>query len=120
MKILFSSSFDKVVCLEVHYNNVLNLISKTFRHCLLILKYSCAACLSDEFQCNDGKCLKSSSRCDGHQDCHDADDEMGCVTVDNQHIVSTYEPYSGTWGLLCAEDWNPDDGQYLCQELGFG
>ncbi|GIY24838.1 spermosin [Caerostris extrusa] len=77
-------------------------------------------CLSDEFQCNDGKCLKSSSRCDGHQDCHDADDEMGCVNVDSQHIVTTYEPYSGTWALLCAEDFNLDDGHYLCQELGFG
>ncbi|PRD28699.1 UNVERIFIED_CONTAM: Low-density lipoprotein receptor [Trichonephila clavipes] len=77
-------------------------------------------CLNDEFQCNDGKCLKSSSRCDGHQDCHDADDEMGCVNVDSQHIVTTYEPYSGTWALLCAEDFNLDDGHYLCQELGFG
>ncbi|GFQ92184.1 transmembrane protease serine 6 [Trichonephila clavata] len=77
-------------------------------------------CLNDEFQCNDGKCIKSSSRCDGHQDCHDADDEMGCVNVDSQHIVTTYEPYSGTWALLCAEDFNLDDGHYLCQELGFG
>ncbi|KAF8767115.1 Low-density lipoprotein receptor-like protein [Argiope bruennichi] len=77
-------------------------------------------CLSDEFQCNDGKCLKSSSRCDGHRDCHDGGDEMGCVNVDAQHIVTTYEPYSGTWALLCAEDFNLDDGHYLCQELGFG
>ncbi|GBO04258.1 Low-density lipoprotein receptor-related protein 8, partial [Araneus ventricosus] len=77
-------------------------------------------CLNDEFQCNDGKCLKSSSRCDGHKDCHDGGDEMGCVNVDSQHIVTTYEPYSGTWALLCAEDFNLDDGHYLCQELGFG
>ncbi|CAL1278233.1 unnamed protein product [Larinioides sclopetarius] len=77
-------------------------------------------CLNDEFQCNDGKCLKSSSRCDGHRDCHDGGDEMGCVKVDSQHIVTTYEPYSGTWALLCAEDFNLDDGHYLCQELGFG
>ncbi|KAG8195700.1 hypothetical protein JTE90_002963 [Oedothorax gibbosus] len=77
-------------------------------------------CLNDEFQCNDGKCLKSSSRCDGHKDCHDADDEMGCVNVDAQHVVTTYEPYSGSWALLCAEDFNLDDGHYLCQELGFG
>ncbi|XP_042895549.1 mucin-3A isoform X3 [Parasteatoda tepidariorum] len=77
-------------------------------------------CLNDEFQCSDGKCLKSSSRCDGHRDCHDGDDEMGCVNVDAQHMVTTYEPYSGTWAMLCAEDFNLDDGHYLCQELGFG
>lgn len=77
-------------------------------------------CSDDDFKCYDGKCLKRSVRCDGHRDCHDGEDEMGCVSVDEKTSVNIYEPYNGTWSLLCGDDWTLDDGRYLCQELGFG
>ncbi|XP_050533162.1 basement membrane-specific heparan sulfate proteoglycan core protein-like isoform X14 [Daktulosphaira vitifoliae] len=35
-------------------------------------------CLSNEFQCHDGKCVNSNYRCDGITDCNDKSDELNC------------------------------------------
>ena len=36
-------------------------------------------CTSDEFQCENGLCVKSTWRCDGDNDCMDFSDELNCT-----------------------------------------
>lgn len=35
-------------------------------------------CAAEEFQCNDGKCIDDTFRCDGLYDCADYSDEQSC------------------------------------------
>ena len=36
------------------------------------------ACLADEFRCTSGKCIRSSWKCNGANECGDASDEDDC------------------------------------------
>ncbi|XP_040202403.1 low-density lipoprotein receptor-like isoform X4 [Rana temporaria] len=38
-----------------------------------------STCSPDQFQCNDGKCINRSLRCNQEHDCDDLTDEIGCV-----------------------------------------
>ena len=35
-------------------------------------------CTSSEFKCDQGKCIRASWQCDGHNDCSDSSDERNC------------------------------------------
>lgn len=35
-------------------------------------------CKSDQFKCKSGHCISTKLLCDGHRDCLDASDEIGC------------------------------------------
>ena len=38
------------------------------------------SCSSSAFQCDNDRCVTSSDRCDGNNDCGDNSDEEGCST----------------------------------------
>lgn len=42
-----------------------------------------AGCEADEFECEDGACIKLERRCDGRNDCLNGDDEDYCANGGN-------------------------------------
>ena len=40
-----------------------------------------AGCTSSQFQCTNGQCISSSSRCNGVRTCSDGSDEMNCCRL---------------------------------------
>ena len=48
-------------------------------------------CKQNEFMCNNGQCIPSHWRCDGHNDCIDYSDEDNCIQICNeQGMVSKF------------------------------
>ena len=41
-------------------------------------------CKPNEFMCNNGQCIPSHWKCDGHNDCIDYSDEDNCIQICNQ------------------------------------
>ena len=39
------------------------------------------SCDDDEWQCNNGECVRDEYRCDGREDCQDDSDEVGCKWI---------------------------------------
>ena len=38
-------------------------------------------CTSTQYQCNNGKCISPTLRCDHNNDCGDLSDEFGCGMI---------------------------------------
>ena len=50
-------------------------------------------CKPNEFMCNNGQCIPSHWKCDGHNDCIDYSDEDNCIQICNeQGLVLKFSP----------------------------
>ena len=48
-------------------------------------------CKQNEYMCNNGQCIPSHWRCDGHNDCIDYSDEDNCIQICNeQGMISKF------------------------------
>ena len=46
----------------------------------LIVSLAASTCGVEQFQCDTGRCIRESWRCDGEYDCSDNSDEENCET----------------------------------------
>lgn len=72
--------------LETHYVGAAEAL---LVFCVEVLQDSCLAlrsfslspgCAADNFKCDNGKCVPSTEKCDGKDNCGDGSDEGGCST----------------------------------------
>ncbi|KAJ7419673.1 enteropeptidase-like protein [Willisornis vidua] len=85
--------------------------------------YNLRACTVEEHQCGNGKCIPLNNLCDNKRDCEDGSDEAKCMRLLNGSLITEglLEARIGkTWHLACADDWNEDISDSVCQLLGLG
>lgn len=51
-------------------------------------------CSSNEFKCDDGRCLPLRWRCDLEQDCDSGEDEKGCSDIGNHDRECSDDEYT--------------------------
>ncbi|XP_066300846.1 suppressor of tumorigenicity 14 protein homolog [Branchiostoma lanceolatum] len=68
-----------------------------------------------EFYCQDGECLPLTHRCDGHDDCGDMSDEVGCICPPGDFQCLNNECINAT--LLCdgTEDCTRGEDEVNCE-----
>ncbi|NXX40024.1 ENTK Enteropeptidase, partial [Tricholaema leucomelas] len=80
-------------------------------------------CAVDEHQCGSGDCIPLHNLCDNIPQCEDGSDEAKCMRLVNGSL-STEGLVQGrigkTWHLACADDWNGQISESVCQLLGLG
>ena len=63
-------------------------------------------CTSSQFQCTNGQCISSASRCNGVRTCSDGSDEMNCCRLYQNCYVCTYLVLANSQCLnLYIIDW---------------
>ena len=64
----------------------------------------CVACREDQFQCQNGRCIRARAVCDGHNDCRDLSDERNCSECYSCSFsfISAYEDRTATGKLTGA------------------
>ncbi|XP_071428892.1 enteropeptidase isoform X4 [Pithys albifrons albifrons] len=85
--------------------------------------YNLRACTVEEHQCGNGKCIPLNNLCDNKRDCEDGSDEAKCMRLLNGSLITEglLEARIGkTWHLACADDWNEEISDSVCQLLGLG
>ncbi|XP_032535245.1 enteropeptidase [Chiroxiphia lanceolata] len=85
--------------------------------------YNLRACTVEEHQCGNGECISLSNLCDNIPDCEDGSDETKCMRLLNGSLITEglVQTRIGTmWHLVCADDWNEEISDSVCQLLGFG
>ncbi|XP_027741824.1 enteropeptidase [Empidonax traillii] len=85
--------------------------------------YDLRACTVDEHQCGSGKCVPLSNLCDNVPDCEDGSDEAKCMRLLNGSLITeglVQARIGKMWHLACADDWNEEISDSVCQLLGFG
>ncbi|NXG22304.1 ENTK Enteropeptidase, partial [Grallaria varia] len=80
-------------------------------------------CTIDEHQCGNGKCIPLNNLCDNRPDCEDGSDEAKCMRLVNGSLITeglVQARIGKTWHLACADDWNEEISDSVCQLLGLG
>ncbi|NWH73721.1 ENTK Enteropeptidase, partial [Piaya cayana] len=84
--------------------------------------YHLRACALDEHQCGSGECIPLHNLCDSLPQCEDGSDEAKCVRLLNGSVITEgllQARIIKTWHLACADDWNDQIADSICQLLGF-
>ncbi|NXC01316.1 ENTK Enteropeptidase, partial [Orthonyx spaldingii] len=85
--------------------------------------YHLRACTVDEHQCGSGKCIPLHNLCDNIPQCEDGSDEAKCMRLLNGSVSTeglVQARIGKTWHLACADDWNGEISDSVCQLLGLG
>ncbi|XP_072708945.1 enteropeptidase [Ciconia boyciana] len=85
--------------------------------------YRLGACATDEHQCGSGACIPLQNLCDNLPQCEDGSDEAKCMRLLNgsRSTEGLVQARIGkTWHLACADDWNEQISDSVCQLLGLG
>ncbi|NXY06399.1 ENTK Enteropeptidase, partial [Pteruthius melanotis] len=80
-------------------------------------------CRVDEHQCGSGKCIPLHNLCDNAPQCEDGSDEAKCMRLLNGSLSTeglVQARIGKMWHLACAEDWNGEISDSVCQLLGLG
>ncbi|NXJ36061.1 ENTK Enteropeptidase, partial [Ciconia maguari] len=80
-------------------------------------------CATDEHQCGSGACIPLQNLCDNLPQCEDGSDEAKCMRLLNgsRSTEGLVQARIGkTWHLACADDWNEQISDSVCQLLGLG
>ncbi|NXC32718.1 ENTK Enteropeptidase, partial [Campylorhamphus procurvoides] len=80
-------------------------------------------CTIDEHQCGNGKCIPLNNLCDNIPDCEDGSDEAKCMRLLNGSLITeglVQARIGKMWHLACADDWNEEVSDSVCQLLGLG
>ncbi|NXU35937.1 ENTK Enteropeptidase, partial [Drymodes brunneopygia] len=80
-------------------------------------------CTVDEHQCGSGKCIPLQNLCDSVPQCEDGSDEAKCMRLLNGSLSTeglVQARIGTTWHLACADDWNGEISDSVCQLLGLG
>ncbi|XP_028992204.3 transmembrane protease serine 3 [Betta splendens] len=95
--------------------------------CCVILVVTLALCIglgvalrcTGKFQCGlSSQCISFSAQCDGVVQCHNGEDELGCVRLSGRSSVLQIQK-EGVWSTVCSEDWNNWLGVSACKQLGY-
>ncbi|XP_010133322.1 PREDICTED: enteropeptidase, partial [Buceros rhinoceros silvestris] len=83
--------------------------------------YCLGICAIDEHQCGSGECIPLHNLCDNLPQCEDGSDEAKCTrllngTLSTEGLVQAR--IGKTWHLACADDWNKQISDSVCQLLG--
>ncbi|NWV73795.1 ENTK Enteropeptidase, partial [Dasyornis broadbenti] len=85
--------------------------------------YHLRACTVDEHQCGSGKCIPLHNLCDNIPQCEDGSDEAKCMRLMNGSLSTeglVQARIGKMWHLACADDWNGEISDSVCQLLGLG
>ncbi|NXF93354.1 ENTK Enteropeptidase, partial [Eubucco bourcierii] len=80
-------------------------------------------CAVDEHQCGSGDCIPLHNLCDNIPQCEDGSDEAKCMRLINGSLSTeglVQARIGNTWHLACADDWNEQISDSVCQMLGLG
>ncbi|NXP49709.1 ENTK Enteropeptidase, partial [Heliornis fulica] len=80
-------------------------------------------CAIDEHHCGSGECIPSHNLCDNLPQCGDGSDEAKCVRLLNGSLSTeglVQARIGKMWHLACADDWNEQISDSVCQLLGLG
>ncbi|XP_036602610.1 enteropeptidase [Trichosurus vulpecula] len=80
-------------------------------------------CKENDFQCVNGECIPIVNVCDNYQHCTDGSDETNCVQlVNGTQSVNGLVQFNiqSTWHMACADNWNNQLSDDVCQLLGLG
>ncbi|XP_062431170.1 enteropeptidase [Rhea pennata] len=83
--------------------------------------YHLGACEPEEYRCGSGKCIPLHNLCDNLIQCEDGSDEAECVRLLNGSVSTQglIQVRTGkTWSLVCADNWNEQISDSVCQLLG--
>uniref|UniRef100_A0A8B9V4S3 Transmembrane serine protease 15 n=1 Tax=Anas zonorhyncha TaxID=75864 RepID=A0A8B9V4S3_9AVES len=81
------------------------------------------SCTLEEYQCHSGECIPLHNLCDNLPQCEDGSDEAKCMRLLNGSLSTkglVQVRIGKTWHLACADDWNEQISDSVCQQLGLG
>ncbi|XP_030310831.1 enteropeptidase [Calypte anna] len=85
--------------------------------------YHLGGCAINEHQCGSGDCIALHNLCDNRPQCRDGSDEAKCVRLLNGSLSTEgllQARIGQTWYPTCADDWNEQISDSVCQRLGLG
>uniref|UniRef100_A0A8C3CHM3 Transmembrane serine protease 15 n=1 Tax=Cairina moschata TaxID=8855 RepID=A0A8C3CHM3_CAIMO len=85
--------------------------------------YHLGSCTLEEYQCRSGECIPLHNLCDNLPQCEDGSDEAKCMRLLNGSLSTkglVQVRIGKTWHLACADDWNEQISDSVCQQLGLG